>query len=149
MQGDKKDWKMAVKNPVCKGKELIHKEVASRNSIYGKELVSQEKSTKEKFHILNQSRASDFLDQSEAPNATSQSETSKHRQTWSPSWTCVHLDLDMLPVHSTDNILTNTANSKLEMDNNQAKEAADIEEILNELIKDPPVEEGQLKTPTK
>ena len=71
----------------------------------------------------------------------SQSEASKHWQTWSPSWTCVHLDLDMLPVSSADNTLTNTAISKTEMDNNQAKEAADIEEILNELIKDPPVAE--------
>ena len=62
VQGDRKDWKMAVKNPVCKEKKVVPKEVANRDSVYEKELIFQEKLTKEQFHYLDQSGASDFLD---------------------------------------------------------------------------------------
>ena len=144
VQGD-----MATKNPVYK-EELVSKEIANRNPVYEKkELIFQEKSVKEKFNYLDQSGASDYLDQSGASDFVDQSEASKHRQTWSPSWTCAHLDSDMLPVNTAYEKLTNIVNSKLDMDKDKSKDTEEIERILKELMEDPPVIEGQLKTPTK
>ena len=140
---------MAVRNPVCKEKELVPKETANRNSVYEKELIFQEKSTKEKFNYLDQSGASNYLDQSGDSEFVDKSEASKHRQTWSPFWTCAHWDSDMLPVNSAYENLTIIVNNKLDMDSDKSKDTEEIERILNELIKDPPVVEEQLKTPTK
>ena len=113
---------MAVRNPVCKEKELVPKETANRNSVYEKELIFQEKSTKEKFNYLDQSGASDYLDQSGDSEFVDKSEASKHRQTWSPFWTCAHWDSDMLPVNSAYENLTNIVNSKLDMDKDTSKD---------------------------
>ena len=67
VQGDMEGWKMATKNPVYNEKELASKEdvkIACRNPVYGgKELIFQKKSIKEKLNYLDQSGASDYLDQ--------------------------------------------------------------------------------------
>ena len=67
-----------------------------------------------------------------------QSEASKHRQTWSPSWTCAHLDSDTLPVNTAYENLTNIVDSKLNMDKDNSKDAEELERILKELIGDLP-----------